>query len=333
MKIVTEGFRDYVQLPTGDTYNLGSVSVLELVTELARSTYEARAALDTFLETNQATLAVEVDDLVTLLTPRRAIWGHETQEHVMNLEKVGRILDQLQARVDQQLGGKVASDGGDLLALAGEIGRIADEEVRGCLTKEAKSDPALKKELELFIDNSPALDAQRTRILKAQTKLLEAGDYTPKAGQDLWEPLVDAGAKAYTKEFDEDPKLFPAALCAELAKDLAEDAKKGLASGELRVASEEESEPAVGEGGEVRQASEVEEALTQTVLARLERALSLVEKSDTRTASVAKMDIHRIASMLETCLEDGSGMDVTATLSDLATKVERIVNHFEQTNQ
>lgn len=71
----TDGFRDYVQLPDARTFNLGTVSVLHLVTELALNGVIARRALDTFLAKKRATLAVDMEKLAILLKPKRSRWA------------------------------------------------------------------------------------------------------------------------------------------------------------------------------------------------------------------------------------------------------------------
>jgi hypothetical protein len=73
--IATDGFRDYVGLPDGREVNLGSVSVLKLVTSLVLGTYECRKALDTFLKRKQAVIAVNLSALEDMLRPKRARWA------------------------------------------------------------------------------------------------------------------------------------------------------------------------------------------------------------------------------------------------------------------
>jgi len=66
-----------VDLPDGRQLNLGSVSVLRLVTDLVSSVVECRKALDAFLNKGSATLRVDLQALEGLLQPRRARWaGH-----------------------------------------------------------------------------------------------------------------------------------------------------------------------------------------------------------------------------------------------------------------
>ena len=73
--VATDGFRDYVALPDGRQINLGSVSVLKLVTALVRGVNRCRKVLDTFLKNGQAVMSVELSDLEELLKPKRARWA------------------------------------------------------------------------------------------------------------------------------------------------------------------------------------------------------------------------------------------------------------------
>lgn len=73
--VATDGFRDYVVLPDGRQANLGSVSVLKLVSSLVRGSYECRRALDTFLKKKQAIIAVDLYALEDMLKPKRARWA------------------------------------------------------------------------------------------------------------------------------------------------------------------------------------------------------------------------------------------------------------------
>lgn len=67
----TDGFVDYVQVPDGQKYMLGPVSVLKLITRLAPSRV-ARKALREFTEDQQAMLTVDLDKMWELLPFRRA---------------------------------------------------------------------------------------------------------------------------------------------------------------------------------------------------------------------------------------------------------------------
>jgi hypothetical protein len=86
----TDGFRDFVTLPEGDTYNLGSTSVLKLVTDLVPSTSVARRALKSFVEGNSAKLSVDLDALRVLLAPKRARWATPRANDTSSMGEVSR---------------------------------------------------------------------------------------------------------------------------------------------------------------------------------------------------------------------------------------------------
>lgn len=78
--VATDGFRDYVSLPDGRTFNLGSVSVLKLITTLVPSGAMCRQALNVFLRDKHATISADLAALEKLLQPKRSRWaGHENR--------------------------------------------------------------------------------------------------------------------------------------------------------------------------------------------------------------------------------------------------------------
>jgi hypothetical protein len=68
----TDGFVDFVQMPDGQKYTLGPVSVLKLVSNLTRSARVARQTLDSFLRDKQVMMAVDLDRLWSLLPFKRS---------------------------------------------------------------------------------------------------------------------------------------------------------------------------------------------------------------------------------------------------------------------
>ncbi len=64
-------------MPEGQVYNLGSVSVLKLVSSLVPVS-SMRRILDTFLAKDKAKLSVDLDALRALLAPKRALWATDT---------------------------------------------------------------------------------------------------------------------------------------------------------------------------------------------------------------------------------------------------------------
>lgn len=71
----TDGVTDWIKLPSGERLNLGAVSILRAVAELAPSGKAARRTLDTFLKDGEAFLSVNEEALWTLLKPKRARWS------------------------------------------------------------------------------------------------------------------------------------------------------------------------------------------------------------------------------------------------------------------
>ena len=70
--IGTDGFVDYVQVPDGQKFMLGPVSVLRLITGVTKTARSARVALDEFLATGKTMLSVDIDRMWELLPFRRA---------------------------------------------------------------------------------------------------------------------------------------------------------------------------------------------------------------------------------------------------------------------
>lgn len=78
LRIITigsDGPTDFIAMPDGTRFTLGAVSVLKLVTSLAKSGFVARRVLDAFLDEGQAVMSVDEDRLWGLLTPVRKRWA------------------------------------------------------------------------------------------------------------------------------------------------------------------------------------------------------------------------------------------------------------------
>ena len=73
--VATDGFRDYVDLPDGRQVNLGSVSVLKLITSLVKGDTFCRRALDAFLKKGRTVISVDIGALEELLKPKRSRWA------------------------------------------------------------------------------------------------------------------------------------------------------------------------------------------------------------------------------------------------------------------
>lgn len=65
--IGTDGVVDYVQMPNGERLMLGSVSVLTLISNLVSPPRVARQAVDSFLQSNETLVRVDLDKMMDLL--------------------------------------------------------------------------------------------------------------------------------------------------------------------------------------------------------------------------------------------------------------------------
>lgn len=66
----TDGLRDFVRLPDGVRYILGTTSVLRLVARLVSDRRMQRRAIEEFNRTGQATVVLDVDSLFDYLAPK-----------------------------------------------------------------------------------------------------------------------------------------------------------------------------------------------------------------------------------------------------------------------
>ena len=74
----TDGFTDWVKMADGAKANLGAVSVLKFVVELAPRAFVARSVLDEFLAKGQAMISVDEGRMWSLLKPVRARWAADS---------------------------------------------------------------------------------------------------------------------------------------------------------------------------------------------------------------------------------------------------------------
>lgn len=274
----TDGFRDFVVLPDGRTFNLGSVSVLSFVTELAMNGPIARRALDTFLKKKSGTLAVDMEKLQHLLKPRRARWaglGNELMPEISRTSQTGNLMDQTTAKFASQLDaveanllrlekqpdtdGKVAAElqasVREMLACScaapvaqppAPVAQVAPETALEALAeapiKLAAVDQDLKNEIAFYMDNEGSLLNKKKAVLTGLLRKMKAGSYDHNQAKKAWEGFVDAGVQSYAREFKEDPKGIPEQLKKALAKDIADSEKAAIENGEydhLKTASEE----------------------------------------------------------------------------------------------
>lgn len=72
--ISTDGLRDFVTLPSGLKVMVGQVGMAKLVAECARGGAEARRALNEYLKTGEAMVALDLDRLSELTAPPQSRW-------------------------------------------------------------------------------------------------------------------------------------------------------------------------------------------------------------------------------------------------------------------
>jgi len=312
--IATDGFRDYVSLPNGDTINLGTTSVLKLITEVVPFSADIRKALDTFLAKGTVTLAADQSALLKVLRPKKSRWAaHENRFIPVGIQDPNGVWNSMSTDL---FNSKLAS-----LETLVELGidedttRVARQLVAAL--RVAAVDADAKRELDLFIENEGRLAAKKESILTNLLRKLKSDGYNHSQAPKLWMYLVDEGAKMYAKEMGSgigDAKnLFPKELRESLAKDMADNELELMKNGEY---------------DHLKKASSSVEAQVETVVGQVETALQVVETSPKANTHLAKKDLHIIATKLAAMVSEDAGPEVTAGLEDLAGKVAKIQSHF-----
>jgi hypothetical protein len=114
----TDGFVDYVQVPDGEKFMLGPVSVLRLITGSADSIRAARLALKEFVENGKAMLSVDLDKMWSLLPFQRArysftnpLMASESYSPSLEIKMKTASYDTLKANVEmaEEIVSKVAA--------------------------------------------------------------------------------------------------------------------------------------------------------------------------------------------------------------------------------
>jgi hypothetical protein len=96
-------------------------------------------------------------------------------------------------------------------------------------------DQAAEDELELYMENTGELYAQKLAIVKNLQHRIAKGTYDPKKTPALWGYWVEAGAKRYAREYSSGQDwhvMFPKNLRDELAKEIAEQEHGKITRGE-----------------------------------------------------------------------------------------------------
>lgn len=106
----TDGVVDYVQVPDGQKFMLGTVSVLRLITGVAKSHRSARVALEEFVANGKTMLSVDLDRMWELLPFRRARysstnpfmlgWDHSPEEPEMKTASYDTLIAHVEMAED-----------------------------------------------------------------------------------------------------------------------------------------------------------------------------------------------------------------------------------------
>lgn len=149
----TDGFVDYVQVPDGQRFMLGPVSVLQLIMGAVKSVRAAQVALEEFVASGKTIVPVDLDQMWELLPFRRARysstnpfmlkWDHSDREpemktasyntliaHVEMAEDIVNKVAETDSTIDRLIAeGKrfdAARAKADLLKIASRIAEIAE---------------------------------------------------------------------------------------------------------------------------------------------------------------------------------------------------------------
>lgn len=275
--VSTDGFRDYVDLPDGRQINLGSVSVLKLVTALVRGSYNCRRALDSFLKHKQAVISVDLVALQELLKPKRARWAAYDDPFIQIVSMQpgrGASMDPEKAQSES-----IPSGDGDNHAFYSKLtsleSNLAKIEGCGCATEAdvtafhtiasdlfmevtgssltAAVDKDVLEDLDLFMENTGSLDAQKMTIIRNLKGKIEKGTYDAHQAPRSWMHWIDAGVRAYVNEFSitDQRSMFPMDLRKALSERLAtryESAIKNGDFGEVNMKTASSVKTSAGEG-------------------------------------------------------------------------------------
>lgn len=75
VSVGTDGFTDWIRLPTGQKMNLGPLSVMSFVTKLIGAKRQGKQVIEAYLRQGEAMLNVDEDRMWDLLTPVRVRWA------------------------------------------------------------------------------------------------------------------------------------------------------------------------------------------------------------------------------------------------------------------
>jgi len=174
-----DGSAQWVQLASGERFNMGSVSVLNFVRKLVGSAAAAKLTLDQFNKHGKAVVSVDVERMWELFPYRRSRWAsdgsfmsgdHRTGPYLTKGETMPTILD-------------------DLKVLEGHIANLNKLAVEG---KQASSE-TLEAILKLAKEIKSPNQSNNSTYYGYGTDLYEVGDTAPKPYT-----VGDAAPKPYT---------------------------------------------------------------------------------------------------------------------------------------
>jgi hypothetical protein len=103
--------------------------------------------------------------------------------------------------------------------------------------KSGPVDETAARELDIYIENTSELYAQKKAIIANIQRKLKSGKYDHALAPKLWMYWVDAGAKRYVKEFgapgDKIDSIFDKATRHAVAKELADRYLQEIKNGEF----------------------------------------------------------------------------------------------------
>lgn len=182
--IGTDGLKDWVRTPDGQKLSLGGVSALTFVAKLTRNSRVAQQALDEFLTTGEAMVAVDDDRMWALLAPVRARWASAGPF------MPGRDGDLSSKEPSMST---IKEDLGAVQRAIGHLNRLASQ---------GRRDPNAVHDLIKLADKikSPNQSTNTTYYGLGEAKVFEVGDAAPKphtvkAAGDLAFDVYEANMK------------------------------------------------------------------------------------------------------------------------------------------
>jgi hypothetical protein len=264
--VATDGFRDYVSLPGGRQINLGSISVLKLVTSLVKGVNPCRRALNAFLKNRQVVISVDLEELEDLLKPKRSRWachddlfipngfrqlvrGTSMNPETSQAEAINQKIAAIEEGLDllDKAATEHASEG-EVAGLVASLSSLVSDLGSDSIEKTAAVDKDLMQELLLFMENEDSIFNQKESIIKNIMRKKKRGVYDPSLAPKLWLYWVDNGAVAYVKKGGINTpgkKYFPIELRRALAEQIAKSEEKMIEDGDyssIKVAGDEQDQ-------------------------------------------------------------------------------------------